>query len=268
MAAATATGSQSPESAHAQRSSQTLRRIIQVIAGLTCLFAIGGITISLISIVKLHNAEDRAHPQIQQLSATINQVAITLQNASTAAQNGATTVGTIQDTLGSSATTIRGVSDTLGDIAGIVDFRVPGTNMQPLSGVDTRLREESTQLQSLAGDIQRTQTALGQNATDLRAIGQNLALLAQQTAETAQQVQQFAASEETNGSMAALIATIRLITLWVLLAHLIVLGIGIALFVLTFTPALRSVVQPARAASPASAMPIVDAAGSNTVPAQ
>lgn len=209
-----------------------LRRIIvRVVAIGACLIALVGIVGSVIAFRQISGAQRAAQAELRQISDNFAQIATTLDTVSASAANASSSVGEARGALDNTVRTTRDIANTLDETARTINFTVPGTTYKPLEGVDTSFRNQARQLRTVAGDVERTNTALGQNGTDLKSISGEVATVARQMRDISTQLRQL--SSEGGGSLTTITDGTRLLVIWSGILHLLILALGISLYLLT-----------------------------------
>jgi hypothetical protein len=198
---------------------------VQIVALLISVLAIVGIGVSIYAYRQVDRTQQDAQRQVLQVSSTLKQTSITLNSVTTAAQQGAGTVDESSQALRDAAQTVRITADRLDDTAGRINFTIPVTNQRPLAGVDENFRAEATQLRQFAAEIDRTRTSLGGNASNLRLIGDQVSTVAKQTNDIG--------TITDTGDLATLARGFRLVLMWSVVVHIMLLLICISLIVLT-----------------------------------
>ena len=219
------------------------RVFIRTMASLACIAAVVGLGGTLYAYRQIDRAERSARLQIHQLDAIVAQLAVTLRTTGTTAANAAASVDAAKTTLATTASTTRDAAVTLDNTGTTVDIAIPGFG-HPFADVKEELHDLSIQLGAVATDLDLTGTALIQNGRDLHAINADVADLAAQMDDTAAEIRRFA---DAGGTLSSLALTARLLLGWVVVLHLILLGLGLALGCLTVES-----VAPAHSASPES----------------
>lgn len=207
------------------------RLIVRLVAVVACLVALAGTTGSVIAYRQISVAQRSAQAELRQISDNFAQIATTLDTVSTSAANASTSVGEAREALDNTVKTTRDVANTLDETAKAINFTVPGTTYKPLDGVDTSFRAQARQLRTVAGDVERTNAALGQNGTDLKAISDEVATVAGQMDAIAAQLRQL--SSDSGGSLTTITNGTRLLIIWSGVIHLLLLAVGLSLYLLT-----------------------------------
>lgn len=204
---------------------------VQIVAILISILAIVGILVSLYAYRQVDRTEQDAQQQMRQVSDTLRQTSATLGTVTTAAQQGASTVDESTQALASAAQTARTTADRLDDTAGKINFTIPITNQKPLAGVDDNFRAEATQLRQFATEIDQTSTSFAKNAGNLRTIADQVSTVAKQVNDIGTITDRFAAPG--SGDIAAMARDFRLVLMWSVVVHIMLLLMCIALIVLT-----------------------------------
>ena len=218
------------------------RAAIRVIAVAVCLVAILGGGASVYAVRQVGAAQSQAQEQLRQISQTCDQAATTLTTISHSIDHAATTVGDTQTTLHSASANLRTTAQTLDDTADIVNFTLPATSYQPLTGAREKFQTQAEQMRELADHLDQTNQSLNQNAQDLHTASDNIAVLAAQMNAVAAQLHQVAGDGPGQGSLAHVGAGFQLFALYCIALHFLLFGIGLSLYLLTLD-------QPATAAS-------------------
>lgn len=215
----------------------TWRRIfVRLVAIASCLIAIGGIGASAYAYRQVGGAERVAQEQLLQISTSFADVAASTQTVSASIDRAAVTVEEARGSLQSASQTTNTAAKTLEDTARVIDFTIPGFNYRPLEGVDASFREQARQLRLLAGDIDRTGAALGRNVGDLHTIGKDVTEVSRDLDHVSTQLRDFSGRGSGPGGLANITRSTRLILTWSIIVHLLLFGLGIALYLLTTEP--------------------------------
>ena len=206
-------------------------RFIRLVALLTGVAAIAGLAGSVAIYRQIDAAERTARGQLDQIGEQFTQIAATLATVESSAANAATSVDQAGTALTDAAKTTREFAAALDETAAIINFSVPGLNFRPLDGLDTNFREQAGQLRDLATQVDRTNTTLGQNSRDLRAISGDVALIAREMGDISAQLRQFSSGPDS--SLATITNGTRLLIAWSGVIHLLLLAIAASLFLLT-----------------------------------
>jgi ABC-type transporter Mla subunit MlaD len=215
---------------------------IRTIAVIVCLVALVGGGAAVYVAHQVDVAQRQAQQQLRQISQTCDQAAATLTTIGLSIDHAATTVDGTQTTLRSASANLRTTAQTLDDTADIVNFTLPATSYQPLTGAREKFQVQAGQMRELADHLDQTNQALTQNAQDLRATSGNIAVLATQMNAVAAQLHEFAGDGPTQGSFAQLSAGFQIFAIYSITLHLLLFGIGLAIYLLTLD-------QPPRVAS-------------------
>ena len=222
----------------------TWRRLfVRLVALATCLIALAGVGASAYAYQQVGLAERQSQEQLLQISAQFDEISGSIVTVSESIGRAAGTVDEAKTSLGSASATTRGAASTLDETARTINFTIPGTTLRPLAGVDTNFRNQAEQLRTLANDIDRTGGSLTSNAGDLRAIGRDVGEVSRDMDEVAQRLRQFAGGGAEPGGLAQITDGTRLIISWSVIVHILLFGMGIALYLLTTEP--RYVIIPA-----------------------
>ena len=216
---------------------------IRLVAGFTCLLGLLGMIGAGFAYRQVAVVRGGVQTELRQTSDTFAQVAVTLTTVSTSSANASVSVGEARVALDDAAKTTRSIADTLDETAKVVNFTVPGTTYKPLAGVDTSFRDQASQLRVVADDVAKTNTALGQNGTDLKAISSDVATVSLQMSDISAQLRRLA--DDTGGTLSMATDGIRLLILWWLLIHLLLFVMGLCLYFLTVAEPLPTVAATA-----------------------
>ena len=200
-------------------------------AVLACLVALAGIGGSIVVYRQIGAAQRVSQSELGEISDTFAQIATTLATVSASAAHASTSIGEARVALDDAATTTRSAADTLDQTAKVINFTVPGTTYMPLAGVDTGFRDQARQLRTVAGDVETTNAALAQNGTDLQAISTDVAAVSRQMTDISGQLRRL--SNDAGGSLSTVSDGIRLLILWSVAIHVLLLGLGVCLYLLT-----------------------------------
>lgn len=204
---------------------------VQIVAILISILAIVGILVSLYAYRQVDRTEQDAQRQMRQVSDTLRQTSVTLSTVTTAAQQGASTIDESTQALTNAAQTVRTTADRLDDTAGKINFTIPITNQRPLAGVDENFRAEAIQLRQFAVSIDQTSASFAKNAGNLRTIADQVSTVAKQVNDIGTITDHLATPG--SGDIAALAHDFRIVLLWSVVVHIMLLLMCIALIVLT-----------------------------------
>ena len=213
---------------------RAIRRLldgVRVFTVLAVIVALIGIGVSVTVNWRIGQAERGAQDQLRGLSRTAAQSAQTLRSVTDASTQGSATVDSATMSLRQVSGTIRDTAGTIEATAGIFDFAIPITNTRPLAGVDQSFRQQADQLRTIATQIDQTNDSLGKNAGSLRTIGQQVALVANNTDDLANQLQRFADGPGPN-SVPAIARDVRALLIWSVVLHVLVLGFALSFYIL------------------------------------
>lgn len=223
----------------------TWRRLfVRLVALATCLVALGGVGASAYAYQRVGLAERQAREQLLQISGQFSEISASIVTVSDSIGRAAGTVDEAKTSLGSASTTTRDAASTLEETARIINFTIPGTTLRPLTGVDVSFREQARQLRTLADDIDRTGGSMGRNATDLRTIGQDVNEVSRDMEGVSQRLREFAGGGSGPSGLRQITDGTRLLISWSVIIHLLLFGMGIALYLLTTEP--RYAIMPPR----------------------
>lgn len=223
----------------------TWRRLFVRLVGLSaCLVGLAGIAASVYTYRQVERAEAAAQQQLLQISDTFEQMAVMMRSASTTASNAGGSAEEARASLAGASAATRAGADALDQTANAINFPIPGSTLRPLAGVDVSFREQARQLRILGDQLDQTGGSLTQNARDLRAIGGDVAQVANEMSGVSRQLRQFAGSGPGPGALAQITNNTRLIITWSIILHLLLFGMGVALYILTTGMPYR--MEPAR----------------------
>ena len=100
--------------------------------------------------------------------------------------------------------------------------------------MEASFRQEATQLRNVSTEIDQTGTSLATNSGNLRTISQQVQATAQNTDTIANQIMQLA-DGPGSGSVPGITSSVRLILIWSIVLHLLILGFGISFYILATT---------------------------------
>ncbi|MHB8645151.1 MAG: hypothetical protein ACYDAR_05115 [Thermomicrobiales bacterium] len=203
-------------------------RVFTMLAAVVALVGFGG---SLYAWRQIDRAQAAAQQQLHLIASTASQSAQTLRSVTDASTQGAATVDTATMSLTRISATVRITAGTIETTAGAFNFTIPITNVHPLAGVDASFRQAATQLRSIATEIDTTTTSLAANGSNLRTIAQEVQTIAQNTDVIANELLRLA-DGPGSGSVPAIARDVRLILIWSVVLHLLVLGFAITLYIL------------------------------------
>lgn len=204
---------------------------VRVFTVLAVIVGLIGVGVSLTVNWRIGQAERGAQDQLHGLSRTASQSAQTLRSVTDASTQGGATVDSATASLRQVSGTIRDTAGTIEATASVFDFTIPITNTRPLAGVDQSFRQQANQLRTIATQIDQTNDSLGKNAGNLRTIGQQVALVANNTDDLANQLQRFADGPGPN-SVPAVAHDVRVLLIWSVVLHFLVLGFAISFYIL------------------------------------
>lgn len=224
----------------------TWRRLfVRLVALATCLIALAGIGASAYAYQQVGLAERQSQEQLLQISTQFAEISDSIVTVSESIGRAAGTVDEAKTSLGSASTTTRDAASTLDETARIINFTIPGTALRPLAGVDVSFREQARQLRTLADDIDRTGGSMGRNATDLRTIGRDVNEVSRDMEGVSSRLRDFAGGGSGPSGLRQITDGTRLLISWSVIIHLLLFGMGIALYLLTTEPR-YVIVPPAR----------------------
>jgi methyl-accepting chemotaxis protein len=205
--------------------------IIRIVAIIACVVGVTGIIASVVAYQRIGQIERSAQNELRQISNNFTLIANSLTTVSGSATNAADSVTQTRQSLTTAANTTRSTADTLDQTAGVINFAIPGTTIRPLAGVDTNFRDEARQLRILATNVDQTNAILEQNVTDLNAISGDVAAISQQMSDIAAQLRRL--SGENDGTLVAVANSARLLMIWSVILHGLLMALGICLALLT-----------------------------------
>ncbi|MCA1723945.1 MAG: hypothetical protein LC748_06810 [Thermomicrobia bacterium] len=214
---------------------RAIRRLldgVRVFTVLAVVVALIGIGVSVTVNWRIGEAERGAQEQLRGLSRTTAQSAQTLRGVTDASTQGGTTVDSATMSLRQVSGTIRDTAGTIDATAGVFNFAIPITNAHPLAGVEQSFRQQADQLRTIATQIDQTNDALGKNGDSLRGIGQQVALVANNTDDLASQLKRFADGPGPN-SVPAIAHDVRILLIWSVVLHVLILGFALSFYILT-----------------------------------
>jgi uncharacterized phage infection (PIP) family protein YhgE len=204
---------------------------VRVFTVLAVIVALVGIGVSVTINWRIGQAERGAQDQLHGLSRTAAQSARTLRSVTDASTQGGATVDSATTSLRQVSGTIRDTAGTIEATAGVFDFTIPIANTRPLAGVDQSFRQQADQLRTIATQIDQTNDSLGKNAGNLRTIGQQVAQVATNTDDLADQLQRFADGPGPN-SVPAIAHDVRVLLIWSVVLHVLILGFALSFYIL------------------------------------
>jgi len=204
---------------------------IRIVAILTAVVALGGMIVSFYAYRQVGRTERAAQSQLRSLGQTIAQSADTLRSTADASTQGAATVDMAATSLSQTSGSLRDVATTVEATAKVLNFTIPITNTRPLAGADENFRQVATQLRTIATSIDQTQDSLGKNSGNLRTIGQQVAIVAGNMDDVARQLRQSADGPSAN-SAPAIAGNVRLVLIWSMVLHLLLLVFAISFYIL------------------------------------
>lgn len=205
---------------------------VRFIALVTGLLAVVGLSASIYGYVQIGRAERIIRTQVNESADTFTQVATSLQTASDSALHAGVTVDDAQSSLTSASTTLTDLAGTLDQSGSAINVAIPGLGVRPFAGVQSNFRDQATEFRDLAKTVDSTRDAFGGNATDLRTIGTTVSGLAVTMRARARQLHAFS-DGDSGANLASITTPIRVLVAYSILMHLLLLGIGASLFVLT-----------------------------------
>jgi hypothetical protein len=207
---------------------------VRVFTVLAVIVALIGIGVSVTVNWRISQAERGAQNQLHALSRTATQSAQTLRSVTDASMQGGATVDSATTSLRQVSATIRDTAGTIEATASAFDFTIPIANTRPLAGVDQSFHQQADQLRTVATQIDQTNDSLGKNSDTLRTIGQQVALVANNTDDLANQLARFADGPGPN-SVPAIAHDVRVLLIWSVVLHLLILGFAISFYIIATT---------------------------------
>ncbi len=210
----------------------TWRRLfVRLFAVVTCLVALVGIWATYTAYERVNQAESAAQRQLSEIGDTFTKAANTLGHVGDSATQAADSATQARTSLGSAASATRSAADTLDQTATAIDITILGS--RPFESVGVAFRDQARQLRSLADQIERTGSSVGDNSGYLRAISADAAVMANDMTGVSQQLRQFAGYGPGPSALLQITASTRLILTWSVVVHLVLFGVGVSLFLLT-----------------------------------
>ena len=203
-------------------------RLFTVLATIVALIGIG---VSIVAYRQMGRAQASAQEQLRLIGRTTAQSSQTLRSVADASTQGAGTVDSATTSIKQISGTIRDTAGTIESTAGVFNFTIPITNTRPLAGVEASFRQEANQLRNVSTEIDQTGTSLAANSGNLRTIAQQVQATAQNTDTIANQIMQLA-DGPGSGSVPGITRSVRLILIWSVIFHLLILGFAISFYIL------------------------------------
>jgi uncharacterized phage infection (PIP) family protein YhgE len=203
-------------------------RLFTVLATIVALIGVG---VSIAAYRQMGRTQASAQEQLRLIGRTTAQSSQTLRSVADASTQGAATVDSATTSIKQVSTTIRDTAGTIESTAGVFNFAIPITNSHPLAGVETSIQQEATQLRAVSNEIDQTGTSLASNSGNLRTIAQQVQATAQNTDAIANQIMQLA-DGPGSGSVPDITRSVRLILIWSVVLHLLILGFAISFYIL------------------------------------
>ncbi len=204
---------------------------IRLVAILACMIGITGIIASVLAYQRVSQIERSTQNELRAISNNFTLIANTLTTVSSSATNAAGSVAQARLSLTEAASTTRSTADTLDQTAGVINFSIPGINIRPLAGVDANFRDEARQLRLLANNVDQTNAVLAQNVDDFNAISTDVASISRQMSDIAGQLRRL--SGENDGTLDAVANSARLMLIWSVVIHALLMALGLCLALLT-----------------------------------
>jgi hypothetical protein len=198
---------------------------------LATVVALIGIGVSIVAYRQMGRAQAAAQEQLRLIGRTTAESSRTLRSVSDASTQGATTVDSATASITKVSGTIRDTATTIESTAGVFDFAIPVTNAHPLAGVEASFRQQAAQLRDVSNEIDQTGASLATNGGNLRTIAQQVQATAQNTDMIANQIMHLA-DGPGSGSVPDIAHGVRLILIWSVVLHLLLLGFAISFYIL------------------------------------
>ncbi|GEM_PF-6817992 len=205
--------------------------VVRVFTVLATVVAFIGISISVYAWRQIDRAQAEAQQQLRLIGHTAAQSSQALRSVTDASTQGATTIDSATMSLTHVSATIRDTAGTIEATAGAFNFTIPITNVRPLASVDASFRQAAAQLRSISAEIDKTGASLTANGNTLRTIGQEVQTVSQDMDAVANQILRLA-DGPGSGNVPAIARNVRLILIWSVVLHLLVLGFAISLYIL------------------------------------
>lgn len=217
---------------------RTSRRVIRrwldgvrLFTVLATVVALVGTGVSIVAYRQMGRAQAAAQEQMRLIGRTTAQSSQTLRDVSTASTQGAATADSATASIGQISGTIRDTAGTIESTAGLFNFTIPITNAHPLAGVEASFRQQAAQLRGVSTEIDQTGASLASNSANLRTISDQVQAVAQNTDAIAGQIMHLADGPGP-GSVPDIANNVRLILIWSIILHLLVLGFAISFYIL------------------------------------
>jgi hypothetical protein len=204
---------------------------VRVFTVLAVIVALIGMGVSAYTYRQMDRAQGAAERQLRLIGQTTAQSAQTLRTVTDASTQGAATVDSATQSLKQVSSTIRDTAGTIEATAGVFDFTIPIANTRPLAGVDQSFRQQAAQLRTISTQIDGTTDSLATNGTSLRTIAQEVQTVSQNMDAIANQILQLADGPGV-GSVPDIAHSVRMILVWSVVLHLLVLGFAISFYIL------------------------------------
>lgn len=198
---------------------------------LAVIVALVGTGVSIYAYRQMGRAQNAAERQLRLIGQTTAQSAQTLRSVADASVQGAATADSATMSLRQVSATVRDTAGTIEATAGVFAFAVPITNDRPLAGVETSFRQQAAQLRTIATQIDGTTDSLAMNGTNLRVIAQQVQAVSQNMDVIATQIQRLADGPGI-GSVPNIARNVRLILIWSVVLHLLILGFAVSFYIL------------------------------------
>jgi hypothetical protein len=204
---------------------------VRLFTVLAIVVALIGVGVSIVAYRQMGRAQEAAQAQLRLIGRTTAQSSQTLRSVSDASTQGATTVDSATTSIKQVSGTLHDTADTIESTAGIFNFAIPVTNAHPLAGVEMSIQQEAAQLRAVSTEIDQTGASLASNSGNLRTIAQQVQATAQNTDAIANQIMQLA-DGPGSGSVPDIARSVRLILIWSVVLHLLILGFALSFYIL------------------------------------
>lgn len=203
-------------------------RLFTVVATIVALIGAG---VSIVAYRQMGRAEAAARDQLRLIGRTTAESSQTLRTVSDASTQGAATADSATTSIRQVSGTIRDTAGTIESTAGVFNFAIPITNARPLAGVEASFRQQAMQLRSVSNEIDQTGDSLAMNGGNLRIIAQQVQAVSGNTDAIAGQILHLADGPGA-GSVPDIAQSVRLILIWSIVLHVLVLGFAISFYIL------------------------------------
>lgn len=204
---------------------------VRLFTVLATIVALVGTGVSIVAYRQMGRAQAAAQDQMRLIGRTTAQSSQTLRSVSEASTQGATTADSATTSIKQVSGTIRDTAGTIESTAGVFNFAIPITNARPLAGVEASFRQQAAQLRNVATEIDQTGDSLAMNGGSLRTIAQQVQEVSRNTDAIASQVLHLADGPGA-GSVPDIADNVRLVLIWSIVLHALVLGFAISFYIL------------------------------------